>query len=109
MAHQTSKEVILHASDEAGDVQRAIEAANTLRATDPELEARIIVTGPALSGLTGHDGLEIPEGVQVEACRIGMGRRGIAEQELRPSVQTTPSAVVTIVQAQSAGAAYVRI
>lgn len=109
MTHQSSKEVILHASDEAGDVQRAVEAASTLRATDPELEVRIIVNGPALSGLTGHDDLEIPEGTQVEACSIGMGRRGIAEQELRPSVQTTPSAVVAIVRAQSAGAAYVRI
>ncbi|MFD6094105.1 hypothetical protein ACFWGN_18485 [Oerskovia sp. NPDC060338] len=106
---QSRREVILHVSDDPDDLQRALDAAAGLQATDLGVRVRVIVNGPALAGLTGTDAIEMPEHTQVAACNIGLGRRGIDPDELRPEVQTVPSAVTTIVQAQLDGAAYIRI
>ncbi|UNX54983.1 DsrE family protein [Georgenia sp. TF02-10] len=51
----------------------------------------------------------MPEHTEVAACSVGLGRRGLDPDELRPEVGTVPSAVTSIVQAQLAGAAYIRI
>lgn len=109
MDEQSAPEVILHVSDDPGDVQRALDAAAGLAAADLGVSVRVIVNGAALTGLTGTDAVALPEHTQVAACGVGLGRRGIAPDELRPAVQTVPSAVVAIVQAQLDGAAYVRI
>lgn len=105
----TPRTVILHATDDPGDVQRALDAASGVRSLDPSLHVRIIVNGGALTGLTGAADLNPPEGTEVAACSVGLGRRGIDHDELRPGVQSVPSAVAAIVEAQLAGAAYVRL
>lgn len=101
--------VVLHASTDPADVRRALDAAATLETSDPDLHVRIIVNGPALSGLTGRDPVEVPANTRVEACLVGMGKRGITVDQLRPAVGTVSSAVAALAQAQFAGAAYIRI
>lgn len=113
MAGETRNVVVLHASTDPGDVQRALSAAETLAAalgeTDPQLHIRIIVNGAALDGLTGTEAVILPANTGVEACLNGMGRRGLTTDQLRPAVGTVPAAVVALAQAQFAGAAYIRI
>lgn len=109
MNEQSPREVILHVSDDPADVQRALDAAAGLQAADLGVHVRVIVNGAALTGLTGADAVVLPESTEVAACSVGLGRRGIGSDELRPAVQTVASAVVAIVEAQLAGAAYVRI
>ncbi len=109
MGEQSRREVILHVSDDPADVQRALDAAAGLEDSSLDVSVRVIVNGAALTGLTGEEAVALPEHTQVAACRVGMGRRGIDPGELRPAVQTVPSAVVAIVEAQMAGAVYVRI
>ncbi|WP_353114054.1 hypothetical protein [Microbacterium sp.] len=110
-----SETVVLHVSDAPADVARALGSARTLREADLALTVRIIVNGAALDGLaSGAHGVEIPgaefpDGTTVEACRIGMGKRGIPADALRPGVGIVPAAVVAIVEAQQSGASYVRI
>lgn len=101
--------VVLHASTEAGDVQRALSAAATLRAKGPRVRVRIIVNGAALDGVTGTDPVDPPPDTDVEACLTGMEKRGISTDQLRPAVRTVPAAVVALTQAQFDGAAYIRI
>lgn len=109
MDEQSRREVILHVSDDPADVQRALDAAAGLEDADLGVSVRVIVNGAALTGLTGTDAVEVSEHTEVAACSVGLGRRGIDPDELRPAVQTVPSAVTAIVQAQLAGAAYIRI
>lgn len=109
MASDTPRDVILHASDDPADVQRALDSAAGIASADLGVRVRIIVNGPALEGLTGSEAVSLPEGTEVAACSVGMGKRGIDADDLRPDVQTVPSAVRAIVEAQLAGAAYVRI
>lgn len=109
MNEQNRREVILHASDDPADVQRALDAAAGLQHSNSAVSVRVIVNGAALTGLTGTDAVTLPEHTQVAACSVGLGRRGIDPAELKPAVQTVPSAVVSIVEAQLAGAVYVRI
>jgi len=109
MDEQSRREVILHVSDDPDGVQRALDAAAGLADADLGVNVRVIVNGAALAGLTGTTAVEVPERTQVAACSVGLGRRGITPGELRPDVVTVPSAVTAIVQAQLAGAAYVRI
>ena len=107
---QQSDEVVLHVSDTAEDVARANAAATALTQADPQLRVRILVNGPALAGLTDSSSAITPsDGVTVEACSVGLQRRGMLDKPLQADVQAVESAVVAIVEAQRAGAAYVRL
>lgn len=104
-----SRNVVLHVSDTGPDIQRALAAAALLASSDRSLGVRVIVNGPALEALTGSAPVDVPERTAVAACEVGMGRQGISPGALRPGVQTVPSAVVALAEAQFAGAAYIRI
>lgn len=102
-------DVVLHASDGPEDVDRATAAGAAIIRADPALRVRVIVNGPALDRLISTAERVAPvDGVTVQACQVGMRRRGI-EDGLQPGIQTVASAVVSIVQAQREGASYVRI
>lgn len=102
--------VVLHVSDRAEDVPRAVAAAEALKQGNPGLDVRIIVNGPALNGVTdsAHP-ITAAGAATVEACALGMKRRSLPLETLQPDVLTVASSVVAIVEAQLAGAAYVRI
>ena len=102
-------EVVLHVSDHPEHLARAVAAGASLAQDDPELEVRVIVHGAALEGVTSAAEPVTPANeVRVEACRIGLERRGITEDQLQSSVNTVASAVVAMVQAQRGGASYIR-
>lgn len=103
------REAVLHVCDDPADVQRAVRAAGALRGAGGVGAVRVVVNGPALAGVTGADDVHVADGVEVLACLAGMRQRDIAVTDLRPGVQTVPSAVIAMVEAQLAGAAYVRI
>lgn len=104
------RQVILHVSDKADDVPRAAAAAETITQSNPGLKVRIIVNGPALNGVTDSAEKVIPgEATTVEACELGMQRRSLPLETLQPNVLTVSSSILAIVEAQLAGAAYVRI
>lgn len=109
MTLPSRREVILHVADGPAGVQRAVETAAALEAADPEVDVRVIVNGPALTGLTGDTAVDLPDHTPVAACSLGLERRDIERDELRPGVVAVPSAVVAIVEAQKAGARYVRV
>lgn len=109
MTRECRDVVVLHASTTPGDVQRALAAAETLGASQPQTGIRVIVNGAALDALTGTDPVALPANTEVEACLVGMGKRGISVDQLRPAVLTVPAAVVALAQAQFSGAAYIRI
>lgn len=110
LVNNDSQTVVFHCSDALEDVQRAIAAATTVASADPGIRATVIVNGPALEGLrqTARE-IELPEGIEVNACRIGLSKRNIPLDELQPAIELTDSAVVTLTQAQLRGAAYIRI
>ncbi|MBN9216224.1 MAG: hypothetical protein ABS62_04840 [Microbacterium sp. SCN 70-200] len=99
-----SRRVVVHVSDDPGDLDRAVSTAQSLRDAFPDAEVRVIVNGPALDGL--REG-QAPPGV--EACAIGLQRRGIDAASLRAVVEVIPSAATVLVEAQFEGAAYIRI
>lgn len=106
----TPHNVVLHVSDKPADVARAIGSARTLHRFRPEASIRIIVNGPAITGVTRDaDALELPDFATVEACEVGMKTHRIAAEDLQPGVATTESAIVALTDAQWGGAAYVRI
>lgn len=110
MTHdETARSVILHASDAPADVARATDAARELRRAHPELAVRVIVNGDALAALTDGTAVAAPDGVQVQACSTGLARRNLDPVRLPDTVGTVPAAVTAIVEAQLAGAVYVRI
>lgn len=104
-----ARTVILHASQSAKDTARALNAARHLHAAHPGLNIRVIVNGPALDGLIAPEAPAAPEGVHVQACAIGLGKRGVDASGLPHGVETVPAAVTAIVEAELSGAAYVRI
>lgn len=102
--------VLLHVSDGPEGVARAVAAASSLTESRPGLRVRIIVNGAALEGVTTTAGsVTTQENTTVEACRVGMRRRDISADQLQPEVQTVESALTTLVDAQLAGAVYIRI
>lgn len=104
------KTVVLHASTRPEDVTRAIDAAERLRAWRPEHRIRIIVNGPAITGVTVQaPQLELSDAATVEACEVGMRSHGITVEDLQSGVTTTPAAIVALTDAQLTGAAYIRI
>lgn len=107
---QKRDEVIVHVADNPEDVARATGAGTAITQADPTLRVRIIVNGPALGGLLDSAAaLDVTDGVTIEACTVGLSRRGIDESRLQTSVTLVDSAVVAIVFAQRAGATYVRL
>lgn len=99
-----SRQVVVHASDDSADLDRAVATAQSLRDAFPDTEVRVIVNGPALDGL--REGQALPD---VEACAIGLGSRGIDPASLRAGVEIIPSAAAALIEAQFEGAAYLRI
>lgn len=101
--------VVLHVSDDSGDITRALSAAELITATQP-MRVQIIVNGPAVEGLVGAGpALRPAEGVSVVACERALERKGLTSAQLRPDVGSVASAVLTLAQAQHEGAAYIRI
>lgn len=72
-------------------------------------KVRIVVNGAALQGLLGPGALRLPRGANVDACAIGLESRDIDRSTLMPGIGVVPSAAVALVQAQLAGAAYLRL
>lgn len=107
---QKGGEVIVHIADRPEDVARATAAAAAITHADPTLQVRIIVNGSALDGLVNSaPALDEADGVTIEACSVGLKRRGIDETQLQTSTTPIDSAVVAIVFAQRAGAVYMRL
>lgn len=107
---QETPTAVLHVSDNADDVSRAVSAAEALVEANDSLTVRIVVNGPALDGVTTFaDHLAPGAQTRIEACEQGMQRRSIPRDALQPSVHTVRSAIVALVDAQLHGAAYVRL
>lgn len=108
MSH--AQNVVLHVTDKSTDVARALGSARTLHHFRPDLRIRIIVNGPAITGvIRDADALDLPDFATVEACEVGMRSHHIASDDLQAGVATTASAIVALTDAQLSGAAYVRI
>ncbi|OIU88688.1 MULTISPECIES: DsrE family protein [unclassified Microbacterium] len=105
--------VLLHVSSRPEDVARSIGTARTLHRSRPDHRIRIIVNGPAITGVTADatplDLSHLPATAVIEACEVGMRAHDIVAEQLQPGVTTVASAVVALVDAQFAGAACVRI
>jgi len=102
--------VILHVTEDPDDVARSAQAGAALREWDQSLEVKIVVHGAALTAVVDSDNpIELAEGVAVQACEIGLQRRGLADKERLPGVESIESAVITIVEAQRRGASYIRL
>lgn len=98
------RRVVVHVSEDPADVERAVSTAASLREAFPDAEVRVIVNGAALEGLRAGEPLP-----GVEACAVGLGRRGIDAGSLRDGVKVIPSAAIALAEAQFDGAAYLRI
>lgn len=100
---------VVHVSGAPGDIARGLDMAATIRRFLPDVAVHVIVNGAALDGVTGNEPVRVPAGVRLSACAFGMSKRGLAEADLRPGLDTVPSAAAALVQAQLDGAAYLRI
>lgn len=108
MTSSAPRQVIVHASDAADDVSRAVDTAGRLAESIDGIRVTVIVNGPALEGVSALAD-EVPEAVEVSACAVGLQRRGIDSSALPPTVSITASAAVAIVEAQLDDAAYMRL
>ncbi|MFC9985062.1 hypothetical protein ACFU0W_12920 [Microbacterium keratanolyticum] len=105
-----SRDVVIHVSDAPAGVARAIGSASTLHRFHPDAQIRIIVNGPAITGVTRDaEELRLPAFATVEACEVGMRAHALEPAALQPGILTTPSAIAALSDAQWAGAAYIRI
>lgn len=105
----TEKMAIIHVSDGPDDVRRALNAAQGLRAALPKTRVGIVINGDALHAVPTMSDLDVPEGVEVAACAIGLHRRSISEAEIPAGVDIVPAVPVAIIEAQLNGAAYLRL
>ncbi|MFJ4045785.1 hypothetical protein ACIPV2_08585 [Microbacterium sp. NPDC089987] len=108
-----SRTVVIHVTTDPADVARSINSARILHKDRPEHRIRIIVNGPAITGVTrSADALAIdklPEGAAIEACEGGMRAHEIAVEDLQDGIRTVPAAIVALTDAQFEGAAYIRL
>lgn len=100
--------VVLHAVDQATDVQRAVGVAENLQGSFPGIRVHIVVNGPALEGLADLE-FAPRDGVQLGACAVGLRRRNIDAAGLPDGVEIVATAPEVIVREQLAGAAYLRL
>lgn len=101
--------VIVHAFERPEDLQRAVGTAATLREAFPDARIRIIVNGEALGAVPALTRDEVPDGIEVGVCRVGLRRRNIDEADVPDGVEIIPTAPVAIVEEQWRGAAYIRL
>lgn len=100
---------VLHVSDAPGDVQRAVATGVRLVQVNDGLLVRVVVNGAALEGLLGSGHCNSHERVRVEACEYGLAQRGFEPSQLKAGVGTVEMAAAAMLDAQFAGAAYLRI
>src|SRR5690625_947441 len=100
--------VVLHVSGRPATIGRALAAAALIAAREP-LRVQVVVTGEAITGVSGSEPIDAGEGVSLWACERALKQRGLPPDGLRPGVGTVPSAVIALANAQHGGAAHVRI
>lgn len=108
-----ARTVVIHVTTDPADVARSINSARILHKDRPDHRIRIIVNGPAITGVTRDADTvaieKLPEGAAIEACEGGMRAHGIAEADLQDGIRTVPAAIVALTDAQFEGAAYIRL
>ncbi|MGB4137119.1 MAG: hypothetical protein WA971_11175 [Microbacterium sp.] len=104
-----TRAVVIHASDAQEDIQRAVATAAALSDAYPGARIRIIVNGEALNAISQLDPEDVPAGVGVGVCSVGLRRRGIDESGVPEGVEVVPTAPLAIVEEQFNGAAYLRL
>lgn len=106
---KTTRAVVVHIADAPQDMERAIRTSQALQERFPGIRVRIIVNGPALTGVSSVVVDELPENVGVAVCALGLRRHDIAETEVPDGLEIVPTAPVAIVEEQFNGAAYLRL
>ncbi|MCI1902133.1 MAG: hypothetical protein LKI93_05325 [Bifidobacteriaceae bacterium] len=101
--------VVVHASNAASDVRKALTAAQRIRDAVEQVQPLVVVNGEAIEGLIDKEISELPEGVKLAACNNAMKAHGLAAKDLPLGTQIVGSGVVYIAQCELAGAHYIRI
>lgn len=102
--------VILHASDDAEDVQRGLRLCKQI-VNDPQCSDNVmlVVNHRAIIALEDITNAEIPDGVSVYACATAMKTHHISHDSVASQIRIVPSGVVFLAQQQHTGAWYIRL
>lgn len=110
------RELLIHAfGSDPAVITAALRVARNASHGLPQARIRVVVQGPAVTGLVGGSGVDddlvdtLRGTIDVAACGNSMEREGIEQDQLTEGVTVVPSAVVHLAEQQWAGAAYVRV
>ena len=110
--------LLLHAnSEDAGILDAALGNAHNFIEALPGITLRvvIVVTGPAVKLLTDRGSDQackaenlLKKGISIQVCRHAMKMHEVNENEMWPGLEFVSNGVVTLVQLQDEGMAYVK-
>lgn len=106
---EMNRDAVLDVTASPEDVDRIVGVAARLRDRVPRLRVHIIVSAEAISGTIGAQPLEVPDGITVSVCQYGLDKQGYDRAQVRPGIETVPTAISAVIEAQLAGAAYMHI
>lgn len=97
---------VLHVQGDEGDLTKAQRAAARIRERHSGTRVTIVVAGDAVRELPGA---QVAEGTTIQACSIALHRRGVAADALPDGAEAVDTALDAIVDAELAGARYIRL
>jgi intracellular sulfur oxidation DsrE/DsrF family protein len=102
--------VILHASDDPADVQRALGLAKDIL-VDPECTDRVtvVVNHAAITGIATLSHATIPDGITIVACAKAMRTHDIDSSQLDSCIHVVPSGIVYLAEQQNTHSWYIRL
>ncbi|CAN5279801.1 hypothetical protein BH09ACT2_BH09ACT2_18460 [soil metagenome] len=113
-----NRQLLIHVLGDTPDVVAAAlrSARNAAAELGSDDSVQVVVQGPAVRALAADsaladavtDSLRDPR-VVIHACQNSLRSADLTPSDLRPGVQTVPSAVAHLAERQWLGAAYVRI
>lgn len=104
-----TRAAVIHGDRSPEDFHRGIDVATRLKQVEPELLVRVILNGKAVAGAVSTERLDLVDGVSVEVCQVALDKQGFSRDDVRPGVGVVPMAAHAILDAQFAGAAYLRL
>lgn len=105
----TTRAAVIHGDRLPEDFHRGIDVATRLKQVEPDLLVRVILNGKAVAEAVGTESLNLVDGVSVEVCQVALKKLGFVPGDVRPGVDVVPMAAHAILDAQFAGAAYLRL
>lgn len=101
--------VVLHVHEE-NNLNVAFKNISNLKALKPDAQCCLVITGPGIKTVVGDETISklLEKKVSVKACQNSLDHFEIHKGEIISGVEVVPAGILSLIELQNAGFAYIK-